>query len=371
MDSRVSDLIQKIKAAAPIARSFVGVDIGTSSIKIVQLIMKDNTVMLETYGEISSTAYGGAGPEKAAAPVLGLLSVELSDLLHEVNAQSRICGVGIPLSETFINVLDLPQRDPEQMRRIVPTEVQKFIPISVDKVMLDWYPVSEEKASVFDAVLPHKQEEAHFQKVIVVAVNTERAQRLGDVVAGSGLTPAFYEIEMFSAARACTHTVEVPALILDLGASSTKAYIINEHRIVYDARPIPVGGNDITKKIMEALSCDVPTAERTKCEQGVSAGSPASTIIAPALEPIWTYTKQMFADHQTRGGKPIERVFLLGGGSYMPGLAPLIWDKLALPVEVIRAFEHTKGPMIMENTLHEDGPRYATAIGLALRGVGK
>lgn len=368
----VSKIIKKIGDVIPYTGSFVGVDIGSSSIKIVQLSMIDNDIVLETYGEISNTPYDvGQAPGKTSDANPAIRSAELSDLLHEVDAQSRRCGVAVPLSESFINVIDLPKRDPEQMRRLVPAEVQKFIPISVDKLMIDWYPVKEEESSVFDVLVPNKQTEAHFQKVIVVAVNNDSAYRLGQIAKDSRLEPAFFEIEMFSAARACIHTSETPALLLDLGATSTKAYILNERRVPVDARVIPVGGASLTEEIGKARSCDPLAAERIKCEQGLAAGSEVHTTIESALAPIWTYVEQMFEEQKKRESKPIERIFLAGGGSYMPGIIELVASKLSLPVELIRAFDRTKGPMILEHTLREDGPRFAVAVGLALRGLGR
>ena len=370
--SDVSNLVQKAeKKIAPLDRSFVGVDIGASSTKIVQLAVIDDVVTLETYGEIGTVS--PACTESAQGSLVSQVarSAELSDLLHEVNAQSRNCGVAVSLAEAFINTIDLPKRDPEQMRRIIPSEAQKLIPIPVQKVMLDWYTLPEAEASAFDTLKPHQQTESHFQKVIVVAVNNETAHRLGGIVSESRLSPSFYEIEMFSAARACARAATDSTFILDLGASSTKAYTVNEDWIVCDARLIPVGGTAITGEVMKALSCDLLAAERAKCERGFSAGSEASTAIASALAPIWTYAQQMFDDHTKRGGKPIKHVLLAGGGSYMPDIVDLVSNKLSLPVEVIRSFERTKGPMILEDTLREDGPRFAVAVGLALRGIGR
>jgi Tfp pilus assembly PilM family ATPase len=68
-------------------------------------------------------------------------------------------------------------------------------------------------------------------------------------------------------------------------------------------------------------------------------------------------------------GKKVENVLVMGGGSYMPEIIPYIQNKLKLPVERLSGFGRTKGPIILEDTFKEDGPLYAVAVGLALRGL--
>jgi type IV pilus assembly protein PilM len=366
-----SDLVQKIQKRAIAGNSFIGVDIGSSSTKIVQLSLDGDVAKLETYGEIENALYGDTEPGKSATVSPSAHSAELSDLLHEVKAQSRRCAVAIPLSGTLINTVDLPKRDPEQMRLIIPGEAKKYIPVPITDVMLDWYALPEAETDAFDTVRAQTPVAPQFQKVMIVAITNETAHGLGDMVKGSELTCEFYEIEMFSTVRACAHTVAASTLILDLGASAIKAYIVNDRWLTLAARSVPSGGQMITQEVMKALSCDFNAAERAKREQGLGSASAARAAITAALSPLWTYVEQMTQEHRSRGGKPIERILLSGGGSYMPGISEMISSTLSIPVEVIRAFDRTKGPMILENTLRDDGPRFAVAVGLALRGIGK
>ena len=365
-----ADLKERIKGLAPYIGSFIGVDVGTSSIKIVQLSVQNDVVILETYGEVSNAPYDANLPP-GKAPDAITRSDALSDLLHAVDAQSRSCAVGVSLSESFVNVIDAPRRDPEQMRKLIPGEIQKFIPMPVEKVMLDWYPLTEEKPHVFDVLLPHAQATVEHEKVVVVAVNNDTAYRLETIAGGAQLRPSFFEIEMFGIARACPRAPEAPALIFDLGASATKAYILNEHLIPVGARVIPVGGLQLTQEIMKSQSIDVAASEELKRTAGLGPQSTVAPIIEQALEPLWSYAHGMLQDHAQLGGKKVERVLLCGGGSYMPGIVDMVAAKLALPVDVIHAFDRTKGPMILEYVLKEDGPRYAVALGLALRGIGR
>src|SRR5215813_3708797 len=111
--------------------SFLGVDIGASSIKIVQLRASRGIAVLETYGEIALGPYGNQPigksvklpPEKAAEAIM--------DLMKEANITARTGGVSIPFSGSLVSVLDLPNVDEDQLKRIVPIEARKYIPVPV------------------------------------------------------------------------------------------------------------------------------------------------------------------------------------------------------------------------------------------------
>jgi type IV pilus assembly protein PilM len=351
--------------------SFVGVDLGTYSTKIVQLGMRNGDVYVETYGEISNAAYADAEPGKAIRPSTHGQAEELQNILHEVDAQSRLCGVAMPLAETLMSAVDLPKRDKEQMDKIVPVEAQRFIPVPVSEIMLDWYAIPDEQTNAFDTVRSGQKIAAQFQKIMLVGINKKTAQNYRTTISQSGLLSTFFEIEIFSAIRASLHAKKVPTLILDLGASSTKAAIVNEHWILLAARLIPTGGSQITEDISKAQKVDFTAAERIKCEQGLTYYSPARNTIMKSLSSICTYAKQVIDEHDKQFPRHVENILLCGGGSLMPDIQNAIKDKLSLPVELVQGFARTKGPMILEQTFIEDGPRYAVAVGLALRGMGK
>jgi type IV pilus assembly protein PilM len=352
-------------------KSFVGIDVGSSTTKIVQLGIRNSEARVETYGEISHAAYADSEPGRVARPVQSSQTDELMDILHEVDARSRLCGVAMPFSETLMNVVDLPKRDKEQMDKIIPAEAQRFIPVPIEEIMLDWYVIPEDEVDAFDAIKPKKTTEAHFQKVMIVGVNKSTAQTFTTIMSNSGLVSDFFEIEIFSSARACLHAKKAPTLILDLGASATKAAIVNEHWILLAARMIPVGGAAITGEIMRAQNSDFLAAERVKCERGLEKDGGARETIEKALSPLWPYLHQTLEQHDKKYPRPVEHILICGGGSYMPGIVELIKEKLKLSVEIMPGFERTKGPMILEETFEQDGPRYAVAVGLALRGVGR
>lgn len=365
-----SDLVGKILKGG--ADSFVGVDIGSSSTKIVQLSVKDGVVTLDTYGDINNAPYAESEPGAVRRENTHGTSAGLQDLLHEVKSDARTCGVAVSLAETLFNTVELPKRDPEQMALIVPVEAKQYIPMPIEKVMLDWYAIPDplDEGSAFDVLRSREHTVAKNQKVMIVAVKKETALVLGNIISDTSLSPEFYEIEMFSVVRSCAHDINAPVLIIDFGAMTTKVYIVNETEIAMAARLIPVGGQALTEVIRQSLSCNFEEAEKVKCESGLVMSDSAGVIKA-VLSPAWTFVQQMLEEYKKGGNKPVAKILLTGGGAYMPGIVDLVSATFSLPVEMADAFKRSRGPIILENVLKEDGPRYAIAMGLALRGIGK
>jgi type IV pilus assembly protein PilM len=256
--------IDKARNVALYGRGFVGVDIGSSSTKIVQLSIQDGLVSLDTYGMISNSNYSHVEDGQASFPTVDAASAEVADLMHEIGVLSRRGAVAVPFAESLMQAVELPKRDPEQMKRIIPVESQKYIPIPVNEILLDWYVIPDEESNAFDATKPRSTTEIHMEKVMLVGLNKTTASKFIAIASRSGLTPEFYEIEAFSALRASLHAKKSPTLVMDFGASSTKIYVVDQHWIMFGARIIPTGGDAITQEIRKKTPMQFAEAEKMK-----------------------------------------------------------------------------------------------------------
>ena len=169
----LGSLTKQITSALGVAGgsgSAIGIDIGASSVKIVQLRPAHGAAILETYGEIalgpySSTAIGKSvklPPEKIAEAIL--------DLIKEANVTARSGGVSIPFSSSLVSILDMPKVDNDQLKRMIPIEARKYIPLPVSEVMLDWFviPPDESAGSAFDRVEEKSVLRSKGQEVLIV-----------------------------------------------------------------------------------------------------------------------------------------------------------------------------------------------------------
>ena len=124
--------------------SVIGIDIGASAIKIVQLRASHGVAILETYGEIALGPYAKVPIGKATKLSPEQLAQALLDLMKEANVTARKGGISIPFSASLISILDLPKVDAKQLARMIPLEARKYIPVPTDEVKLDWFVIPQE-----------------------------------------------------------------------------------------------------------------------------------------------------------------------------------------------------------------------------------
>src|SRR5262249_36129015 len=160
------------------------------------------------------------------------------DLMREANVTTNDAGISIPFSRSLLTLIELPRRDnPNEQRTVIEFEARKYIPVPVSEVQLDWFIVPEPVPE--GAAPPAKV------KVLLVRVQNDNLKQLEGVVSGASLCATFFENEIFSTIRSVVDEPVKPVLVLDIGASATKAYIV-EHGVVAMSHNIPQGGQDVT-----------------------------------------------------------------------------------------------------------------------------
>jgi type IV pilus assembly protein PilM len=342
-------------------RSVVGLDIGSSSLKVVQLRRQGGTAVLETYGELALGPYAGAEVGQATNLPADKIAATLKDLMREANITSTDAGVSIPFSRSLLTMVELPHSDdPEQQKTIIGLEARKYIPVPVTEVQLDWFVVPE--PAVEGAAPPAKE------KVLIVAVHNDELSLLQSVIAGAGLIASFYEIEIFSTVRSVVDEPVKPVLVLDIGASATKVYVV-ERGVVAFSHNIPQGGQDVTRTIASAGSIPVRTAEQLKKEHGFADGKGVyeRKTIELVFSRIFQEAKRVLTQYETANHKAISGIVLTGGGGVTKDLGSYAKEFFSVPVTVADPFAKTDAPAFMRPVLKEIGPEFAVAVGIALR----
>jgi len=133
-------LFSKIFGGGTEETSVLGVDIGSSAIKIVQIKKKHGQAVLETYGELALGPYGGHGIGQAVVLPTEKIAEAVSDLLKEkeVNITTRKCGLSIPFTSSLMSLVEMPKVSDKQLGVMIPIEARKYIPVPISEVMLDW-----------------------------------------------------------------------------------------------------------------------------------------------------------------------------------------------------------------------------------------
>lgn len=117
----------------------VGIDIGTSSIKVVQLRKKKGRALLETYGEIALGPYGGLSVGQVTNLTSDKVAEAIKDLIREANVTTLSGGLSIPFKSSLVTLMELPIIDEKQLKEMIPLEARKYIPVPISEVTLDWW----------------------------------------------------------------------------------------------------------------------------------------------------------------------------------------------------------------------------------------
>lgn len=341
--------------------SVIGVDVGSSSLKVVQLRREGGAAVLETYGELALGPYSGGEVGTATNLPADKVAESLKDLLREANVTTKSAGVSIPFSRSLLTLVTLPRRDdPNEQKTIIELEARKYIPVPISEVQLDWFIVPE--------ALPENAEPSQKAQVLIVAVQNDQLKLLEGVVNGSELEASFYEIEIFSTIRSVVDEPVKPVLVLDIGASATKVYVV-EHGVVALSHNIPQGGQDVTRTIANAHGMPLPKAESLKKEHGFKAGEGIydRRTIELVFSRIFEEAKRAVTQYETAHGKAVETLILTGGGGVTKDLGAYAKEFFSLNVQVADPFARVESPAFMRPVLAEIGPEFAVAVGLALR----
>lgn len=356
------------------AESVIGIDIGSSSIKVVQLKKKGGKAVLETYGSLSLGPYA----KSKVGDIVNLdndsLSLALKDVMREAGVTTNSAGVGISAGASLIFLIDLPlQVEDKEYASIVPTEARKYIPVPISEVSLDFWPIPRRDTSLEDSspdVLSGTPKvEVEKKEILITAIHNDTVSKYREIVKKSEIEASFFEVEVFSSIRATFGRELSPILLIDFGASRTKLAII-EYGIVRVFHIVNRGSKDITNALSKSLGVPFERAEEMKREQGLTPNVVDSTvhdIIKLSTDYIFSETSNTILTYEKKYNKNINKVILSGGGSLLKGFKELAEDAFRAEVVMADPFGKVEAPAFLSDILQSTGPEFAVSVGLALR----
>ncbi len=342
------------------SNAFLGVDIGTSAIKIVEMSRAGKRRKLDNYGEMQAEALY----EKPFRTFeKSTLSFSNRDVVRTVTAVLKESGVktnkaffSIPDFSTFFTTISLPIMTEEEIPQAVNYEAPQHIPLPLSGVTLDWQIVEREVEAI---------------KILLVAVPNDVVQQYQQIAEATGLELISLEAEVFSLTRALIGETEKTQTIslIDAGARSTTINII-DNGILRVSHSFDTSGSDLTTVMSKGLNLDYIEAEELKKKQGLlSQDNGAKTAMLPLIDLILEEVKKIFSSFFQAEGKEVQKIILAGGSALMPGLVDYFVKNLSKPIEIADPFTNIYYPPILEDTLKVMGPAYAIAVGAALRGL--
>ena len=373
MDNPLKKLIDVGKGffAGGSSDSAVGIDIGSSSIKVVEIKKKAGRAALETYGAVALGPYADIDIGRVTNLPPDKILEALKEVLKESGVNTKAAALSIPSQSSLIFTIELPPNVKEsEMANIVPTEARKYIPVPMSEITLDWFLLPQKEASFEEANNPDvPAAKVQKKEILVVAIQNEALAKYRTLVNQGGLETSFFELEIFSSIRANFEHELSPVVLLDFGASKVKISIV-EFGSVKSFHTVNRGSADITDSIAKSMNIPFLKAEEMKKEYGLY-GNPADKslldIIKIHIDYIFSETNNVILGYEKKYDKTISKIILTGGGSLLKGFVEAATTNFPTEVHMGAPFAKVGAPAFLEKVLTATGPEFATALGLALR----
>lgn len=348
-----------------IAPSYLGVDIGTTSVKAVEVSQGSNLPRVVNYGLLESRSSLSRANTVFQTSSLKLFEKEVTELLGLLLETMRPGATeviaSIPGFSVFMTVVNFPRMSQPDLVRALSFKAKEYVPLPLSEVALDWMKVGEyvdDKGFTYDQIL-------------LISVPEEQIRNYQKLFRGVGLSLKALEVEALSVTRSVVLGDPTPTLIIDIGSRAT-SMIAAENGELRSAAQSDTGGASLTQAIATSLGIAPMRAEELKRERGLLASGPEqelSTIMRPFVDAILNEARRFERAYyaQITGAKKFERIVLAGGGANLLGLGAYVESRFGLPAATAAPLMKFEYPASLEPLARELDPLLAVSLGLALR----
>lgn len=350
---------------------FIGIDFGTSSIKVVELSYENQKAKLENYGVVDLD-WDGQGVQQRGSTISSY-EQKLNDALKGLILAMKLkkgsqAYVSIPGFNGLITIIELPEMRQDELARAIQFEAHKYIPSSLDEVAMSWEIIEHIEAGKTLAQNIGKEGGKRI-KVLLVAAPKKDIEHYDRLVSGANFEVSAIELETFSIARSLVGEDVGNFFIIDIGSRATNMIFL-EKGVVRVNRNIDAGGNEITTAISDSMNISRQRAEIFKKGDKDIINSKESALIIPVLELISSESKRILNAYMEKNKDlRIDGVFLSGGTSRMKGLDEYFSRSLGMPVTVGNPWRRISFNDNAKPLIEGIGQSFSVALGLALRGV--
>ncbi|MDP3964775.1 MAG: pilus assembly protein PilM [bacterium] len=363
---------------------FVGVDLGTSGIKIVELKSEQGKAKLVTYGyteqPINVVKSDSQETKQQAVKVI-------REIFKKARVGSKRVISALPSFTVFSAIINLPSMSRKELVSAVRWEAKKFVPMPIDEMILDWKVLSDiGTANVKSGKKDEKSEKegaaetkdkTETLNILLTAAPRNLVQRYLDIYKELNVKLVGLETEAFALERSLIGNDKSAVMIVDIGGLNTNVSVIRDSIPLLN-RSIDVGGETITRTIANGMNVDLGRAEQFKRDFGMtSSESGGQQQIPKTIEfvvgSIVNEIKYCFNLYQNQSlgssgtEKTIEKVMLTGGSAFLPALPDYLSRVLNMRVYIGDPWARVAYPEELKPVLQELGPRFSVAIGLAMR----
>lgn len=348
-----------------------GIDISDLSLKIVKLKKKEDYFDLVSFGETDIQPGIIEGGEVKDEDGLSKIIKKAISQVRGERLGTKYVVASLPEEKAFLQVIQMPLMKKEEMGKAVYFEAENYIPMPMEKVYLD----AQEVSSVSDH-LDHLD-------VLIAALPKKTADSYLSSFKKSGLKPLVLEIESQAIARSLIQggkSLE-PLLLIDFGATRASFIIFSGSSLRFTTS-LPISSQKFTETIAGAFKINIKEAEDLKRKYGLE-GDKKSEEIFNVLKPdlinlagqikkyLDYYSVHSSHEHLSSGGKGVKKIILCGGAANLAGLDNFLSQELRLQIITGNPWSNILPSPLKEvpELPYRESLKYATALGLALRGA--
>ncbi len=349
------------------SKKILGIDIGTSTIRIVELSSWRGRAKLENYGEIKSSSLHGESFRRIEGEKMMLSDTDISKgiraIIEKSGMEAEEVIFSLPDFSTFFTVFSLPRMEEDELKDAIAYEARRYVPLPLKKVTLDWEIVENDELNARKPI-----------KVILAAISNELIDQYKQIAELSELNLNTLEAEVFSLVRSQMHKKE-DFVAIEIGARTTTVSVIHNNNLAI-SHSIDVGGDSFSDILVEKLNFDYEQAEEVKKEIGIkkqknkkSSEKNIRQFLLYKIDRILNEVEQISEEFNRKQGVEPKEIILAGAAAQMPGLVKYTEDYLGKKVKISNPFVNISYPPILNKKLKEIGPSYSIAIGSALKEI--
>jgi type IV pilus assembly protein PilM len=343
-------------------KNLVGVDIGSSSVKAVELQGKTGNLQLVSLG------YENLQPDSIVdGQIMELNDVSnvITNIFREHQIKTDRIAAGVSGHSVIVKNIVVPQMSADELEESIEWHAEEHIPFDISDVSLDY----QVTGSTPDAL-----------QVLMAACKRDKVANLKQAIQLSGKQPAVIDVDAF-ALQNCYEVNYQPitgqiVVLLNIGASTMNINVLNGNKSVF-TRDVSVGGNQYTSLLQKELDLTLEQAEAVKRGMPAPDGKEVHDLdqiletVSDILALEISKTMDFYRATAEDGDGNVQKILISGGGSKLTGLPEYLSKRFEMPVEVLDPFRQIKvdARRFDPDYMREVVPEMAIAVGLALRGV--
>ena len=345
------------------SKSVLGLDIGSSSVKIVELHSSGSGAQVQRVGYAPLPAESIVQGSFMNAPAI---ASAIREAYEDGRFKIKDVATSVSGHSVIVKRIQLPSQSAEELDETIKWEAEQYIPFDINEVNLDYQVLQEE---ALDGQMD----------VLLVAAKKDLIDDYMGVVSDAGLNLGVMDVDAFALGNMFEANYETAGdaavALVDIGASVININVMNGALPVF-TRDITSGGNQYTEEVQKTLSVSFEEAEKIKVGAGDEEVS-MDVVPQEVQEAMREVSEQLLGEIQrsldfyraTTSNVPIDRVLLCGGAAHVPGLERLFQERIDIPFEVVNPFNRVELASAAgdEDRIRELGPALAVAVGLGLR----